>query len=860
PTDYPRPAVMRSQGTDVRRTLHPELTRGIQQFSRQQGVTVFMTVLAAFQVLLFRYSGQTDIVVGSPIANRTHRQTEDLIGFFVNTLALRAQLNGEQTFSELLTQVRQTALEAYSRQDIPFEYLVEQLNPVRRLSHSPVFQVMFVFQNAPQEALKLSGVTLSFLETEQTTAKFDLTLSVAEQDDVLVCDWEYNTDLFRLETIARMNDHFQVLLEGILKNSEQSLARLPLLTDAEQHQLLAWNQTHTEYPQDKTIVDLFQEQVENTPDNIAVVFEDQQLTYRQLNQKANQLAHYLLSFKNDSERCPPIADRCFVGICVERSLEMVIGVLGILKAGGAYVPLDPEYPQQRLQFMVEDSEIKVLLSQRHLLEQLPISTAKVICLENEWEQIAAASGENPVRQSGPEHLAYVMYTSGSTGRPKGVMVEHFSLYNQMQWRQSTFTFSAQDKILQKTPFSFDGSIWEFYSPLLAGGTLLMAKPGGHREPEYLLQTIQERRITALEVVPSLLKALVDSSDFHTEIPLRYLFCASEPLSHELKQHFYTYHHHTQLYNLYGPTEATVDATYWLCDKKNSPIAIGRPIANTRIYIVDVNHTPTPPGIPGELCIGGAGLARGYLNRPELTAEKFIDIELFGTTRRIYKTGDLARWLPDGTLEFLGRIDHQVNLRGFRIELSEIEVTLSRHDAVQEAVVVLYQQEDHPRLVAYVTLAMPVDDVAGVLRIWLKARLPDYMVPAAFMAVEKFPLTPNGKIDRRALSTLSVETQHVSSDDFVAPQTDGEKLLAAIWADVLGVERVGVHDNFFELGGHSLLATQLMSRIRNTFDIELSLHLLFESPTLAELMAHIETMIKMAQKTPVLAQDREEIEL
>ncbi|MCP4403284.1 MAG: amino acid adenylation domain-containing protein, partial [bacterium] len=697
PTDFPRPAVMRYQGRHLQRTLDRELAHEIQHLSRQQGVTVFMTLLAAFNVLLFRYSGQTDLVVGSPIANRTHHQTEGLIGFFVNTLVLRTQINGEHTFSELLKQVRHTALEAYSRQDIPFEYLVEQLNPARSLSHSPLFQVAFALQNTPQETLEFSGLEVSFLEPETMTAKFDLTLSIEEQDGVLMCDWEYDTDLFRSDTITRMTEHFQVLLEGILKNSEQSLAQLPLLTEAEQHQLLAWNHTATStssvtgYPKDHTIVELFQAQVENTPDNIAVVSEDRQLSYRELNTNANRLAQYLMTLGVGAET--------LVGMYVERSLEMVIGVLGILKAGGAYVPLDPEYPQQRVQFMLEDADVKVVLSQPHLLERLPVSTTNVVCLESEWEQIATGSGENPVRQSGPENLAYVIYTSGSTGAPKGVMVEHRNLCHSTWVRQTYYSSTVLETFLLLSPVGFDSSVAGIFWSFIQGAILVL--PDKQFDISVLTKLVSEHCVTHLLCVPILYSALLSQPDSSDLTTLKAAIIAGESGSKNLLVQHDAKVPNTKLFNEYGPTEGTVwSSVYYFNSPHDKAECIGQPIANTQIYILDAKHNPAPLGIPGELCIAGAGLARGYLNRPELTAEKFIDIELFGTSQRIYKTGDLARWRPDGNLEYLGRLDRQVKLRGFRIELGEIEVALTKHSKVQEAAVIVQEELKDRRLLAY----------------------------------------------------------------------------------------------------------------------------------------------------------------
>ena len=837
PTDYPRPAVMSYRGAHLRSILDGELAQGVRQLSRQHGVTVFMTLLAAFDVLLSRYSGQTDIVVGSPIANRTHHQTEGLIGFFVNTLALRAALTGEMRFPELLKQVRQTALDAYAHQDIPFEHLVEEINPVRSLSHSPLFQAMFVLQNAPEGALELSGLAVSSLEPESTIAKFDLTLSIADQDGELVCDWVYCTDLFRTETITRMAEHFQVLLAGILEDPEQPLSRLPLLTEAERQQLLAWNRTETDYPKDKTIVDLFQEQVEKTPDNIAVVFEDRELTYGELNGRANRLAHYLMALGVGAET--------LVGICVERSLEMVIGLMGILKAGGAYVPLDPDYPAERLQFMLEDARVPVLLTQSALLEDPPASDAQTVCLDSDWEAIAGYSGENPARRSGPKNLAYVIYTSGSTGVPKGVMNTHAGICNLLSWMQDAYGLTAADSILQKNPFSFDVSVSEFFLPLLVGARLTVAKPGGHQDPGYLVKLIEQQGITTLHFVPSMLQAFVQDPTLKTGIPLRRVICGGEALPVELEKRFFAALPSVALHNLYGPTEAAVDVTYWTCQQDNpsNSVPIGRPIANIRIYILDTHHNPTPPGVPGELCIAGIGLARGYLNRPELTAEKFIEVEVFGKPERLYKTGDLARWLPDGNIEYLGRMDHQIKLRGFRIELGEIEATLSRHEAVKEAVVILYRGDDNPRLAAYVTPAMSMDDTSG-LRLWLKDRLPEYMVPASFTMLDEIPLTPNGKIDRKALSRLSSDERSLSGKGFVAPRDTVELQLARIWEEILNARPIGIRDNFFELGGHSLLAIRLIAHMEQALGKKLPLAALFQSATIEGLAVSIRQQMEL----------------
>jgi amino acid adenylation domain-containing protein len=831
PTDYPRPAVMSYQGAQLQTRLPAGLTQRLKSFSLSNGVTLYMSLLTAFQILLSRYSGQTDILVGSPIANRTHRQTEDLIGFFVNTLVLRTPVLGTVPVSQLLKQVRQTALQAYAHQDIPFEYLVEQLNPTRSLSHSPLFQVMLVLQNAPQEQLVIKGLKVSVEDTETTIAKFDLTLSIAEHEEVLVCDWEYRTDLFRPQTVKRMTEHFEVLLEGLINQPTQTVGQLPLLTEAEQQQLIAWNQTQTDYPVNKTIVDLFQEQVEKTPSNLAVVFEGQSLAYQALNFKANQLAHYLIEQRVEAET--------LVGICVERSIDLAIGLLGILKAGGAYVPLDPDYPAPRLQFLLEDSQVPVLLTQSHLIERLPASQAKFVALDRDWATIAAYPGENPLRQSGSDNLVYVIYTSGSTGNPKGVMIEHRAIVQHIHNSIQSYQIQSSDQVLQFASLNFDASIEQIFTAWCSGARLVLLST--NRLPtEALSILIEKQSLTLVDLPPAYWQRLLNEGVQTPSLAsLKLLILGGEVLSSQLAyQTRQTLSN--RVLNAYGPTEATITASLFeipSSEQSTSATAntpIGQPIANTQIYLLDALNNPTPIGIPGELCIAGKGLARGYLNRPDLTLEKFIEVDIFGESKRLYKTGDLARWREDGNLEYLGRLDYQVKLRGFRIELGEIEATLTQHEAVREAVVVLIKEEGNPRLAAYVTLATPIDDTASLLRTWLKARLPEYMLPASFTVLDKLPLTPNGKIDRKALEQLSVNREQLSRKEFIAPRTPEEELLAGIWSRVLGRDKIGIHDNFFELGGHSLQAVQLLSKIALATNINIPVKQLFLYPTIAEL--------------------------
>nr|VFJ93722.1 MAG: amino acid adenylation domain-containing protein [Candidatus Kentron sp. LFY] len=637
-----------------------------------------------------------------PIAGRTRTETESLIGFFVNTLALRLDLGENPSFEAVLQQAKGVTLEAHAHQDIPFEHLVEVLQPPRNLGHAPLFQVLFVLQNAPLPDLELPGLELTLLELEAVTAKFDVTLEFRETAAGFTGRLEYDTDLFERATMERLVGHLRTLLQGIVAAPDTPIHELPLLTEAERRQFLAWNDTAVEYPRDKTIIDLFEEQVEKTPDAVAVVFpstgsgqgEDEEVGYGELNARANRLAHRL--------RALGVGPEVLVGLFVERSVEMVVGLLAILKAGGAYVPLDPEYPTERLAFMVEDAEMPVLLTQTKLEERLPRTKARVVCLDLDTEMkiLSRSSPENIVSGVRPENLAYVIYTSGSTGKPKGVMIPHQGLYNHTRWMQDNFPLGNKDKVLQKTPISFDASVWEFYAPLVAGGQLVMAQPDWQKDIGSLIETIIQHQVTILQVMPSLLQAIISSSKIGAVESLERIFCGGEKLPFALVKQGLELSS-IELINLYGPTETCIDATFWQCSPEHSVVPIGCPISNTKNYVLDVHLQPVPIGIPGELHIGGAGLARGYLNRPELTAEKFIPNPFSDDPNaRLYKTGDLARYLPDGNIEFLGRMDNQVKLRGFRIELGEIEAALVQHPDVQEAVVVI--REDEPgdrRLVA-----------------------------------------------------------------------------------------------------------------------------------------------------------------
>ncbi|AVH62573.1 non-ribosomal peptide synthetase [Nostoc sp. 'Peltigera membranacea cyanobiont' N6] len=842
PTDRVRPPIQTNRGGIKHFQLDYHLTQKLKSLSEKSGATLFMTLLTSFVILLSRYSNQQDILIGSPIANRNRSEIESLIGFFVNLLVLRTDVSGNPSFWELLQRVRQVAMEAYSHQDVPFEKVVEALQPERNLCYSPLFQVMFILQNTPPGKLELPGLSLTRIEIENSTAKYDLTLSITENEQGLSGSLEYNSDLFDPATITRMVGHFVTLLEGVVANPEERISQLPLLTKVEQQQLLVeWNDTQADYPFDKCIHQLFEEQVERTPDAVAVVFEDQQLTYDQLNCRANQLAHYLrsLGVKPDT----------LVGICVERSLEMVVGILGILKAGGAYVPIDPEYPQERLSFMLQDAAVSILLTQHQLLKRLPEHQAQLVCLDAHWPLISQSSQDNLISGVQANNLAYVIYTSGSTGQPKGVALNQLALGNLILWQLQNNPISTGAKTLQFAPISFDVSFQEIFSTWFSGGTLFLIGEDLRLDALALLGFLEEKAIERLFVPFVALQQLAEVAVASASVTsnLREIITAGEQLqiTPAISQWLSKLNDCT-LHNHYGPSESHVVTTFSLTNSSVNtwPLLppIGRPIANTQIYILDKYLQLVPVGVPGELYIGGVSLARGYLNLPELTQEKFISnpfekaavrLRSLNGGSKLYKTADLARYLPDGNIEYLGRIDNQVKIRGFRIELGEIETVLNQHGDVQVSSVIV--REDRPgqkQLVAYIVPQKEVIPTISELRQFLKAKLPDYMVPSTFVILEALPLTPNGKVDRRALPAPDLLSE--IADKFVAPRNPIEETLALIWCQVLRLEKVGIYNNFFELGGHSLLATQVISRLPEAFGTLLPLRSLFESPTIAQL--------------------------
>ncbi|MGA4405222.1 amino acid adenylation domain-containing protein [Ralstonia nicotianae] len=828
PTDRARPAQQDYAGGSVEVIFDETLSAGLRKLSQRHGTTLFMTVLAGWSALLSRLSGQEEVVVGSPVANRTRSEVEGLIGFFVNTLALRVEVGGT-TVSELLGRVKAKVLEAQAHQDLPFEQVVERVRPVRSLSHSPVFQAALSWLNteAVGLSLELEGLTIEGVDAGQAAAKFDLTLELRETSEGLAGSLDYATALFDRETIERYLGYLHRLLKAMAADDSQEVNRIALLDEGERAQLLdSWNETAAPYPQASTIQGLFEAQVRRTPEAIAVEHEGQQVSYAELNARANRVAHALIGLG--------VGPDARVGLCAERSVELVVGLLGILKAGGGYVPLDPSYPQDRLAYMLEDSAPVAVLTQGLVREQLGMLSVPVLDLDGPLEE---AEHDPQVTGLEPHHLAYVIYTSGSTGRPKGVMNEHRGVVNRLWWAQQTYRLDASDRVLQKTPFGFDVSVWELFWPLLAGARLVMARPEGHKAPAYLAATIEQAGITTLHFVPSMLQLFLDQVEAGRCQGLRRMLCSGEALPHALQQRSLARFPHSELHNLYGPTEAAIDVTAWRCNAEIHPgvVPIGRPIANTQMYVLDGHQQPVPLGVTGEIYIGGVGVARGYLNRPELTAERFVVNPFHGEGReRMYRTGDLGRWLPDGSLAYQGRADAQVKLRGFRIELGEIEARLSQCAGVSEAVVTM--REDVPgeqRLVAYYVSDEAIE--AQTLREQLQASLPEYMVPAAYVRLEHLPLTPNGKLDRKGLP--APDGQAYASTAYEAPQGEVEQTLAGIWQTLLGVERVGRHDDFFALGGHSLQAVRLMSLVEQA-GWRADVSRLFLQPTLAGFSASI----------------------
>jgi amino acid adenylation domain-containing protein len=839
PIDHPRPPVQSLQGASHAFALDAGLTSQLKALAQARGVTLFMLLLAAYQVLLSRYSGQKDILVGSPVTGRTHPSVFNVVGYFVNPVVLRARLEGAPAFVDFLDQVRQTVIGSLEHQSMPFPVIVERLNPPRDSSVSPVCQVSFVLQKERKgggmiESVAGSdssgvfdwgGLSMSYFDLPQQEGQFDLELELMDSGSTLFGSLKYNRELFEPATIDRLGLNFKRLLLSIVENPQGQVDQLRMLDEAERDLVLrGWNDTATDYPFLGWMPDLVAQQAQRSPEAIAVRFEQTALTYADFVAQVNRLANHLVG--------AGVRADVVVGVCLERSIDMVVALHAIQKAGGAYLPLDPQYPPDRLAYMANDAGIALLISHSQLRESCVGVTAPRLDLDLAHADLATSPDTAPHVTIEADDLAYVIYTSGSTGRPKGVAVPHRGFLNRLQWMQEQYRLKPSDTVLQKTPFSFDVSVWEFFWPLMSGATLAVALPGDHRDAGRVVETIKAHGVTALHFVPSMLQVFLGHAEAASCDTVKQVFCSGEALPFNLQQRFFEVMDTPQLHNLYGPTEASIDVSHWTCQRHalTPVVPIGVPIANTSLHVLDEHLNPVPIGVAGELHIGGVGLARGYLNRPELTQEKFIQ-DPFGHARgdRLYKTGDLARFRADGAIEYLGRLDHQVKLRGFRIEIGEIESVLVEHPAVEATVVTVHESQGDKRLVAYLACGDHERPSVGDLRDFLGTRLPDHMIPSLFVMLEAMPLGPNGKVNRHALPSPEV-VRSGPDTEYVAPRSNLERDMALLWQQTLGLEQVGVKDNFFQLGGHSLLAVGLMTRIEQTFGPTLPTSTLFRNPT------------------------------
>jgi amino acid adenylation domain-containing protein len=829
PADHPRPRVQTYHGATLSASLSKELLGRVNELGQHENSTLFMTLLAAFKTLMHRWTGQEQITVGSPISGRNKIETENLIGFFVNTLALRTNVSGEMTFRELLADVRDVTLGAYAHQDLPFEKLVAELQPQRNAGNLSFLPVMFALQNSAENDLAFPRIETKILDIENETAKFDLTFVVRETSAGLKLIAEYNTDLFEKETVQRALNQYGHLLESIAANPAQKISKLNLLDESERQQLLVdWNKTETNYPREKTIAGLFEEQARKTPDAVALVFGNRQMTYRELDERSNQLANYL--------RGLGVGPDVLVAICAERSIELLVGFLGILKAGGAYVPLDLAYPAERISFMMEDARCPVLLTQEKLASRFPAFKNRLLCLDSDWEKISREKKTAPVTTTTAENLAYVIYTSGSTGKPKGVAVPNRAVVR-LVFNTNYIQLGSSEKIAQASNSSFDAATFEIWGALLHGAQLIGFDKDIILSPSDFAREIERHQITTLFLTTALFNQIAENVP-ETFRSVKNVLFGGEAVDPKWVREILKRGAPKRLLHVYGPTESTTFASFFEVREvppNATTIPIGRPISNTQFFVLDGALQPVPVGVPGELHIGGDGLARGYLNAPELNAQKFIS-NPFKSGERLYKTGDKVRWLVDGNIEFIGRIDHQVKIRGFRIELPEIETLLKQHPAVNDALVLVREERNEKQLVGYVIASTQAPPTATELRQFLKQKLPDYMVPAHLLMLEQFPLNPNGKVDRRALP--APEISGCVEESRSAPLTNLEKKLKRIWEDVMGRKPIGMRENFFDIGGHSLLAVRVFARIEKVLGKKLPLALLFQSPTIEQLARSI----------------------
>ena len=851
PLDRARPATATYNGATEQLDVPVATLTKLKALAQTESSTLFMVAMAAFQSLLWRYTNQESILIGTPIAGRNDVDLENMIGLFVNTLIFRGDFSGNLTFREVIRQVRSFALEAYAHQEVPFEKLVEELVPQRSLDTHPLFQVLFTFQNIPPQVFDIPGLTVHEMPFEAGIAKFDISVVMWEIGD-LHCQFEYNTDLFESSTIKRMLQHFERLLNAVVENPDLALANIPLMSPEERQQVVVeWNRTAADYPKDLTIPSAFERQVERTPDATALSFAGTKWTYRQLNDAANRLAQRLLENGTGASS--------LVGVFLERSAEMVMALLGVLKTGAAYVPLDPAYPIERLKFLVDDAGLASIVTRSSLQNLLPENVRNILNCDEDSNRPGQKPAVNPKRTGGSDQRAYVIYTSGSTGTPKGVEGTHRASVNRFSWMWKTYPFQAGEVCCQKTNLGFVDSIWEIFGPLLAGVPNVIIPHETARDPEEMLQLLAREHVTRIVLVPSLLRTLLDrAANLQRRVPeLKLWTCSGEVLPVDLARRFREAFPDATLLNIYGSSEVAADVTCHKVAKAEltSSIAIGKPISNTQIYLVDEYRNPVPIGMRGQIFVGGDNLARGYLNRPDLTAERFVSNWLAPEqSARLYRTGDLGRFRWNGEIEYLGRVDSQVKLRGLRIELGEIESVLSSHDGVREAIVMVSGESEQQKLTAYVVIddASKAAPSAGELRRYLRTKLPEHMVPASYWQVETLPLLPSGKVNRSALAGSGGKPL-LDQEELAAPRNEVEAKLAEVWQELLEVEKVGIEQNFFELGGHSLLVLQVTARIRRIFDVELPVRSVFEAPTIARLAEEVQKAEAMGLKarTPIL---------
>jgi len=847
PSDRPRPPVQTFQGSMYAFKLSPSATDAVRRASRKDGTTVFQMLIATFAALLGRYSGQDDFSIGSVTAGRDRPETMSLLGYFLNTVVLRAGLSDNPSFRELLRRMRTVTLEAMDHDSVPFNVLLKELNVPRDLSCNPLFQVMFSLEPPMPEIDPAWQLTQMDVDTGAT--KYDLYLELDERPDEILARFHYSTDLFDGATIRRMSEHWMNTVAAAVRDPRLRISDLPLLSSAEETQVLTeWNQTRAEYPQNGGIPDLFKAQCEQTPHRAALIEGEQSLTFSQLHQQSNRLAHYLQ--KMGASRGTRIA------LCVERSLDMVIALLGILKTGAAYLPLDPSHPPDRMQFMLEDAEATLLVTQSGLLDKVPFNRAKTVTLDADWETITQESANDLSTRISPGDSAYVLYTSGSSGGPKGVEGTHGGALNRFRWMWERYPFVSGEVCCQKTNLGFVDSVWEIFGPLLAGVPSVILPAEVVRDPGALLQNLAGNKVTRIVLVPSLLRALLDHApNLQERVPrLKLWTCSGEALSGELAGRFRQSFPTAALLNIYGASEVAADVTWHEVNERDfgATVPIGKPISNTQVYVLDRHGNPVPVGVRGEIYIGGAGLALGYRNRPELTKERFVENRIApDTSKRLYRTGDLGRWRSDGELEYLGRVDGEVKLRGMRIDLGEIQSALASDGGIAEAVVEREEEGGEARLVAYLVKGDAELPNGLELRRRLRTRLPQHMVPSQYVVLNEFPLLSSGKVNRKGLRGAGGTA--LSEQGIAGPRSETEAALAEIWKELLKLNEVGVEENFFELGGHSLLALQVVARMRHRFGLEMAVRTIFEAPTIAGLAMEVEKAraLGLKARTPIL---------